>query len=54
MQVEKLAKELSTEYDTKEVAEDLASRDAPFFHVNFVNQVSFAIIHLCYIHDVRN
>ncbi|EYC20093.1 hypothetical protein Y032_0023g865 [Ancylostoma ceylanicum] len=44
MQVEKLAKELATEYDPKEVAEDLTSRDAPFYHVNFVNQLCIEAI----------
>ncbi|VDM74391.1 unnamed protein product [Strongylus vulgaris] len=42
--VEKLATELATEYDTKDVAEDLSGRDAPFFHANFVSQVGVKIV----------
>ncbi|VDK82663.1 unnamed protein product, partial [Cylicostephanus goldi] len=36
--IEKLATELATEYDTKDVAEDLCGRNVPFFHANFVSQ----------------
>ncbi|CAJ0594582.1 unnamed protein product [Cylicocyclus nassatus] len=43
--IEKLATELATEPDTKDVAEDLSGRNVPFFHADFVSQSHGICLH---------